>query len=208
MNPDIGPASISASEVGAQPRTSKGVLLARRSVAVSLGALVVALAAQVVVPVPFSPVPMTLQPLAVLAVGGILGGAAGLSALLLYLALGIFGLPVFAAGGSGLPHLLGVTGGYLLAFPVAAAVTGFLTGGSQATADRMDAGVVLRVLLACALGMLIIHIGGLAQLALLGSDPSLAFRVGFVPFLTGDLLKIGLAAVLILAAGSKIRSLL
>jgi biotin transport system substrate-specific component len=199
---------MTASQVGAHPRASKGVLLARRSVAISFGALVVALAAQVVVPVPFSPVPMTLQPLAVLAVGGILGGAVGLSALLLYLSLGIVGLPVFAAGGSGLPHLLGVTGGYLLAFPVAAGVTGTLAGRLTAGSSRVDAGTVLRVLLACALGMAIIHIGGVAQLALLGGDPSLAFRVGFVPFLTGDLLKIGLAAALILAAGPKIRSLL
>jgi biotin transporter BioY len=63
-------------------------------------------------------------------------------------------------------------------------------------------------LLACALGMLIIHAGGVAQLALLGGDPSLAMRVGFVPFLTGDLLKVGLAAALILAAGPRVRPLL
>jgi biotin transport system substrate-specific component len=151
---------------------------------------------------------MTLQPLAVLAVGGILGGAAGLSALLLYLSLGILGLPVFAAGGSGLARLLGPTGGYLLAFPIAAGVTGALTGRRPAGPGPVEAGAVLRILLACALGMVIIHIGGVAQLALLGGDASLAFRVGFVPFLTGDLLKIGLAAALILVVGPKIRSLL
>jgi biotin transporter BioY len=64
------------------------------------------------------------------------------------------------------------------------------------------------VLLACALGMVIIHTGGVAQLALLGGDPALAVRVGFVPFLTGDLLKVGLAAALILVAGPRVRSLL
>src|SRR4051794_7179538 len=117
----------------------------RRGVAAGLGALVVALSPQVLVPVPFSPVPMTLQPLAVLAVGGLLGPAAGLSALILYIALGALGLPVFAAGGSGLMHLLGPTGGYLLAFPVAAGVTGALTGPVPRSP--------LRVLLACALGM-------------------------------------------------------
>jgi biotin transport system substrate-specific component len=159
-------------------------------------------------PVPFSPVPMTLQPLAVLAIGGLLGVAGGLSALVLYLLLGIVGLPVFAAGGSGVWHLLGPTGGYLLAFPIAAAVTGALVGPVTASPGSVNAGAVLRVLLACALGMAIIHVGGVAQLALLGGDPALAFRVGFVPFLTGDLLKVGLAAALILAAGPKIRSLL
>ena len=107
---------------------------------------------------------------------------------------------MFAGGGSGVLHLVGPTGGYLLAFPVAAGITG-RSGWTHARSP-------LRVLLACALGMVIIHIGGVAQLALLGGDPALAFRVGFVPFFTGDLLKVGLAAALILAAGPKLRSLL
>jgi biotin transport system substrate-specific component len=163
-----------------------------------LGALAVAVAAQIVVPL--VPVPVTLQPLAVLAVGGLLGAAGGLSALLLYLFLGIIGLPVFAEGGAGALKLIGLTGGYLLAFPIAAAVTGALVGRAPSSP--------LRVLLACAGGMLIIHIGGVSQLAFLGGDPGLAFRVGFFPFLTGDLLKIGLAALIILLAGPRIRSLL
>jgi biotin transport system substrate-specific component len=172
----------------------------RGAIAAGLGALVVALSAQVLVPVPFSPVPMTLQPLAVLAVGGLLGATAGVSALLLYIALGALGLPVFAGGGSGILHLVGPTGGYLLAFPIAAGVTGALVGREPWSP--------LRVLLACVLGMVIIHVGGVAQLALLGGDPAHAMRVGFVPFLTGDLLKVGLAAALILAAGPRVRSLL
>ena len=94
--------------------------VARAAGPVALGALLVAVAAQVVVPVPFTPVPMTLQPLAVLVVGALLGAAAGASALVLYIALGALGFPVFAAGGSGVLHLIGPTGGYLLAFPVAA----------------------------------------------------------------------------------------
>jgi biotin transport system substrate-specific component len=175
-----------------------GVGTARRGLAVALGALVVAVAAQIVVPVPMSPVPMTLQPLAVLAVGGLLGARAGAGALVLYLALGMLGLPVFAAGGSGVARLLGPTGGYLLAFPLAAGVTGALVGVTPALA---------RTLLACAAGMVVIHLGGVSQLALLGGDPSLAFRVGFVPFLTGDLLKIGLAAAVVLLAGGRLRGL-
>jgi biotin transport system substrate-specific component len=143
---------------------------------------------------------MTLQPLAVLAVGGLLGPTGGVSALILYIALGALGLPVFAGGGSGFLHLVGPTGGYLLAFPVAAGVTGALAGPVSRSP--------LRVLLACAVGMVIIHVGGVAQLALLGGDPALAVRVGFVPFLTGDLLKVGLAALLILLAGPRVRSLL
>jgi biotin transport system substrate-specific component len=188
------------------PTTRAAVV--RRTLAVGLGALIVALSAQIVVPVPFSPVPMTLQPLAVLVVGGLLGGTAGLGALLLYIALGVAGLPVFAGGGSGVARLLGPTGGYLLAFPVAACLTGMLTSPVLGTTRVLGPAGVLRVLLACALGMVIIHVGGVAQLALLGGDPSLAFRMGFIPFLTGDLIKVGLAAVLILVAGPKIRSLL
>jgi biotin transport system substrate-specific component len=185
--------------VGASGVSAANARLARRTIAIGLGALIVALAAQFAVPVPFSPVPMTLQPLAVLVVGGILGPAAGVAALVVYIALGAMGFPVFAGGGSGALHLVGPTGGYLLAFPVAAGITGALVGRGPS---------VLRVLVACALGMMVIHIGGVAQLALLGGDPELAFRVGFLPFFTGDLLKIGLAALIILAVGSKLRSLL
>ena len=170
----------------------------RQGFAVAVGALIVAAAAQVVVPVPLSPVPMTLQPLAVLIVGGALGGAAGAGALALYLALGLLGLPVVAGGAAGVARLLGPTGGYLLAFPAAAALCGVLVGRAPG---------VLRALLACAAGMVVIHAGGIAQLALLGGDPALALRIGFVPFLTGDLLKVGLAAGVILALGGRLRGL-
>jgi biotin transport system substrate-specific component len=186
--------------VGTRRASPTQARIARYGIAIGIGALLVALSAQVAVPVPFSPVPMTLQPLAVLAVGGLLGAWGGIGALILYIVLGAVGLPVYAGGGAGIIHLVGPTGGYLLAFPVAAGVTGALAGRVLRSP--------LRMLLACAIGMTIIHIGGVAQLALLGGDPALAVRVGFVPFLTGDLLKVGLAAALILAAGPRVRSLL
>jgi biotin transport system substrate-specific component len=186
--------------VGARRALPEQARVGRQVIAIGLGALLVALSAQVAVPVPFSPVPMTLQPLAVLVVGGLLGATGGVGALVLYLILGALGLPVFAGGGSGPLHLVGPTGGYLLAFPVAAGITGALVTPAPHS--------VPRVLLTCALGMLIIHLGGVAQLALLGGDPALAFRVGFLPFLTGDLLKVGLAAAVILTAAPKTRSLL
>lgn len=170
----------------------------KRSLAIGIAALVVATSAQFAVPVSFSPVPMTLQPLAVLAVGGLLGPASGAAALIAYLALGMLGLPVFAAGSSGFVHVLGPTGGYLLAFPAAAAVAGHASRGN---------GGVLRTLLFCALGMAVIHLGGTAHLAMLGGDPARAIRLGFMPFLTGDLLKVGLAAAVILMAGPRVRAL-
>jgi biotin transport system substrate-specific component len=188
--------------MGASPETTGALPVsprvghARRLVGIAVGTLAVAAAAQVAVPVPLSPVPMTLQPLAVLAVGGLLGAAGGVAALVAYLSLGALGLPVFAGGSGGVLHLLGPTGGYLLAFPVAAGLTGGLIGGR---------GGVLRTLGACALGMVVIHLGGVAQLALLGGNASTAFRVGFVPFLTGDLLKVGLAAAVILGLRPRAR---
>lgn len=193
-----------ASEVSVRPvdSVSDSSLAVRRVAAVGVGAVLVAAGAQLAVPVPLSPVPMTLQPLAVLVVGGLLGPAAGSAALVLYLAAGAAGLPVFAPGGlPGAARLAGPTGGYLLAFPVAAAVAGALAKGATGSG-------VLRVLLACAVAMTVIHLGGVAQLALLGGDPSLAFRVGLIPFLTGDLLKIGLAAAVILLLGPRLRPLL
>jgi biotin transport system substrate-specific component len=172
----------------------------RRGLAVVLGAATVALAAQVAVPLPFTPVPMTLQPLAVLVVGGVLGARLGAAALVLYLALGALGFPVFTPVGlPGAARLLGPTGGYLLAYPVAAALVGWLASSTFARP-------LVRVLLACAVGMVVVHIGGSAQLAILTGDVGAATRFGLVPFLTGDLLKIGLAALVILAVGPQIRS--
>jgi biotin transport system substrate-specific component len=139
---------------------------------------------------------MTLQPLAVLVVGGLLGARLGATALVLYLALGALGLPVFTPGGlPGAARLLGPTGGYLLSYPLAAAVVGWLASSSRP----------LRLLLASAAGMVIIHLGGSAQLAILTGNAGAATRYGLVPFLTGDLLKVGIAALLILALGPAVR---
>ena len=176
--------------------------LAPRVLGVVIGAAVVALAAQVAVPLPFTVVPLTLQPLAVLVVGGLLGAAGGAAALVLYLAAGASGLPVFAGGSAGAIHLIGPTGGYLLAFPVAAAVTGRLTGLAD---GRSGGAAVGRVLLATAAGMLVIHVGGLSQLILLSGDPATAFRLGFRPFFANDLVKVGLAALLILGLRPRLR---
>ena len=164
---------------------------------IALGALVVAAAAQVTVPVPFSPVPMTLQPLAVLVVGGLLGAAGGVGRSSPTWRWGSRACPSSPAAPAGCAHLVGPTGGYLLAFPVAAGVVGALVGRWTPASFACCS--------ACALGMVVIHVGGVAQLALLGGDAALAFRVGFVPFFTGDLLKIGLAAAVILGLRPKAR---
>lgn len=162
--------------------------LLRRTVAVVAGALFVALAAQVAVPLPGTAVPLTLQGLAVLLVGGLLGPAAGAGALVLYLAAGAAGLPVFAPVGlPGFARLLGPTGGYLLAFPVAAALVGTLS----------REGRLVRSVLAAFLGMLVIHAGGIAQLTILTGDPGTALLAGGLPFLAVDLVKVALAGLII-----------
>src|SRR5256714_7319844 len=101
-------------------------LIMRRTVAVVLGAILVAGAAQVAVPLPGTPVPMTLQPLAVLLVGGLLGARLGALSMILYLAMGAAGLPGFTPAVSlvGFARLFWPTGGSLLAYPLAAHAAG------------------------------------------------------------------------------------
>ena len=164
----------------------------RRAAAVVLGALIVAAAAQVSIPLPGTPVPMTLQPMAVLLVGGLLGAPLGALSMILYLAMGAAGLPVFTPTVPlvGLARLLGPTGGYLLAYPIAAYAVGRLSdprrqpGVNEPSWVRAAVGVVA--------GLVLIHLGGLAQLAILTGNISAAARFGTLPFLLGDLLKIAL----------------
>src|SRR6266446_8932438 len=143
-------------------------LIIRRVAAVVLGALLVALAAQVAVPLPGTPVPMTLQPMAVLLVGGLLGAPLGALSMILYLAMGAAGLPVFTPSPVLLPgigRLFGQTGGYLLAYPIAAyAVGALLTPGRRPGVSRTE---WARTAVAVLAGLVLIHLGGLAQLAIL-----------------------------------------
>jgi len=164
-----------------------------RVMAVILGAVFVAAAAQVAVPLPGTPVPMTLQPLAVLLVGGLLGARLGAASMVLYLAFGIAGLPVFTPTVPlfGIARLLGPTGGYLLAYPVAAWVVGWLTDpGRKPGVSQPN---WLRVGLGAFAGLALIHLGGLAQLLILTGDLSAAARLGTLPFLLGDLGKLAIA---------------
>jgi len=170
-------------------QTDRSAVL-RRTVAVVLGAIVVAAAAQVSVPLPGTPVPMTLQPMAVLLVGGLLGARLGAFSMILYLAMGAAGLPVFTPTVPliGVARLFGPTGGYLLAYPVAAwAVGALLTPGRRPGVSPPE---WVRAGLAVLAGLVLIHLGGLAQLAILTGNLSAAARFGTVPFLVGDLLKI------------------
>jgi biotin transport system substrate-specific component len=167
-------------------------LIIRRAAAVVLGALVVAGAAQVSIPLPGTPVPMTLQPMAVLLVGGLLGAPLGAVSMILYLAMGAAGLPVFTPTVPlvGFARLLGPTGGYLLAYPLAAYAVGRLADGPP----RAERGVPTwrRVTVAVAVGLVLIHLGGLAQMAIITGNVSAAARLATWPFLLGDLLKLAI----------------
>jgi biotin transport system substrate-specific component len=153
-----------------------------------LGAsMFIALCAQIAVRVPFSPVPITGQTLAVLVVGGFLGSRRGTLSVLAYLAEGIAGFPVFAGGGSGPIWLLGPTGGYLVGFVAAAWVAGCLC---ERLWDHSVAGTLV-IMLA---GSATIYLIGLPWLGhFVGTDNALA--LGLVPFVAGDLLKVFLAAL-------------
>ena len=157
--------------------------LGTRSAAALLGVLLMSVSAHLALPVPGTPVPMTLQPLGVLLVGGALGASLGASSLALYLVLGVAGLPVFSpyGGPGGILSLIGPTGGYLLAFPLAAAAVGYVAGDGRST---------LRVAAGALSGLLLIHLGGLAQLALLAGSVKEAAVLGTWPFLLGDLAKL------------------
>src|SRR5918999_1111205 len=151
-----------------------------RSALVVVGfSLLTAAAAQVVVPLPFTPVPLTGQTFAVLLTGALLGPRLGALAMLAYLAEGALGLPFFRGGAAGVGHLAGPTAGYLFAFPAAAYVTGAL---AQRGWDRR----FLTAAAAMALGSFDILAGGWAWLALMFKGAGEAFRLGVAPFLPGD----------------------
>lgn len=174
--------------------------VARRVGATVAGAALVAVAAQVSVPLPGTPVPMTLQPLAVLIVGGLLGPSLGAASLLLYLAVGAAGAPVFTPSAvlpPGVGRLFGPTGGYLLAYPLAAYAVGRVTGNGQRLA---------RVAAAALAGLVLVHLGGLAQLMLITGSAAQAARFGTLPFLLGDLGKLLFAVLILRRSVSPVRA--
>jgi len=158
------------------------------------GSLLIAISAQVAIPVPFSPVPMTLQPLALVLVGACLGSLRGSAAASLYLLEGLSGLPVFAQGHAGVLALVGPTAGYLYAYPAATWVAGFFSERGWNRSFLTTAAAMI-----AALG--VIYLGGWSWLAgPMGMGASRAFTIGVAPFVLADLVKVGIALVLLPAA--------
>lgn len=153
------------------------------------GSVALALSAQLAFHLPFSPVPITGQTFAVLLVGALLGSVRGGMVVLLYLAEGLSGLPVFAGGGAGPVILLGPTGGYLLGFVPAVIIVGYL---AERGWDRR----FLTTLAAMTGGTAAIFVCGLTWLAILQITDSI-LTIGLWPFVPGAILKIVAAALLL-----------
>lgn len=156
-------------------------------VLVVLASALTALAAQIAIPLPWSPVPITGQTFAVLLSGAVLGARRAFLAQLLYLAEGATGLPVFAGGSAGAHVFAGPTAGYLLAFPLAAAITGFLAEHGW---DRR----FVTMFAAMLLGSLTIFGLGLVLLSRFVPGEMLLDQ-GLLPFIPGDLIKSALASL-------------
>ena len=181
-----------------QPHTLVDVLLPRQQRSWLLDAALVLLFSAFVgltaqVEIPLWPVPLTLQTLGVLFTGAVLGSRRGALALVLYLAEGAAGLPIFAGGASGVAHLLGPTGGYLAGFVVAAGVVGWL---AERGWDRRLVWTALAMLA----GNVIIYALGVAWLAVYLGVLQTAVVKGALIFVPGDLIKI-VVAVLALPGG-------
>lgn len=161
-------------------------------------AVAVAFSAQIAVPLPWTPVPVTLQPLMVILAGAVLGPRLGAIAMLAYVTVGALGAPVFSNGGGGLGWLFGPTGGYLLAAPAAAFVTGAVAGRS---------GSAGRLLLGLTMGVATMYVGGVLQLmAFTGQALSAALAAGAIPFIVGDITKIGFAFFSLIAVRTATRT--
>ncbi len=160
--------------------------LTQKAVAVVLGTIALAIASRI--EVPMLPVPITMQTFAVTMIGALYGWRLGTLTVLAWLGEAMMGLPVLASGKAGLAPFFGPTAGYLLAFPLMAALTGFLAERGW-NGKRMGLAFVSML----AGNLLCIAIGGAVLAAMIGGEKGLA--LGVTPFLLGAVLKSGLAAM-------------
>lgn len=178
-----------SSLVAAPGRSRSGASsLIQQAIACTFFALLVAVFARIAIPLPFTPVPFTLQPMAVMLTGMMLGSRAGAAALLEYLAAGALGAPVFAGGMGGFAYMAHVSSlGYLIAYPVAAYVVGRIAEDGRVAYRRM--------LIAGLAGLAVIYLGGNAYLALwLHAGALQTLLMGAAPFIVFDVVKAAIAA--------------
>ncbi len=166
---------------------------AMREVALVLGgAIVIALSAQLRIPLPFTPVPITAQTFAILLIAATYGSRRGPATVLTYLMMGLSGLPVFASAAPGLAALAGPTAGYLMGYVPASLVVGFLSERGASRSPLMTAGSM------AVASVIIFGMGSLWLSRFVGWDQVLA--AGVLPFLPGDVVKIALATIALPAA--------
>jgi biotin transport system substrate-specific component len=181
-------------------RSSKSASLLQDGLLVVGFSIFLALCAQVSFYLPITPVPVTLQTLAVLLTGAALGSRRGALAMLAYLAEGAAGLPVFAGASGGFIHLIGYTGGYLWSYPIAAFIVGLLC---EKGLDRR----FLTSALAMLPSAIAIDVFGTVWLAVvLHLDILTALQQGIFPFIRGDLLKLVVATALLPIAWMMVRA--
>lgn len=175
----------------ALPSSHRTASLTRRAVVIISATLVVALAAHLALPLPFTPVPLTLQPLAVLVIGLLLGPVEGGLAMLAYLLEGAAGLPVFSpTGPGGLLQLFGPTGGFLLAYPAVAFCSGAVVRSLKKPLPAYPA-----ALLAAMAGTVLLFLAGAGWLHhLTGLGGHALMTAAVLPFLPGEAIKIAIAA--------------
>jgi biotin transport system substrate-specific component len=153
------------------------------------GSIILALLAQLRIPVPFSPVPITGQTLGVLLLGGILGSKIGTLSVVFYIFEGFSGLPVFAGIGAGPTYLLGPTGGYLIGFIPGAFLTGYIV-------ENFGEVQFYKSFIAALMGSTAIFVFGLSWLGIQTGGTGI-FQIGFYPYLPGAMIKIVVASLLI-----------
>lgn len=160
----------------------------------SLFAALTAAGAYIQIPIPFSPVPITLQVFFILLAGSMLKSKWGSLSMIVYTLLGIAGLPVFSGGSSGIGVLFGPTGGYIIGFILAAYIIGRLSEKTEA-ADK--SGLFVNALNMIA-GVLIIYMCGFIQLMFVSKvGPAAALTLGVIPFLPGEIIKTAVAAYIV-----------
>ena len=173
--------------------TLRGALISRSTVATKIALVVggtafLALLAQITVPVPGSPVPVTGQTLGVLLLGSAYGASLGFTTFATYLLVGFLGAPVFASGAHGLARITGATGGYLVGMLIASLLTGYLAGHKW---DQRIKTVIPTMLL----GDLVIFSAGLFWLHhSIHATWATTFKFGFTPFILGEVIKIAIAS--------------
>jgi len=165
---------------------------------VFVGSLFVAALAQIRIPLPFTPIPITGQTLGVLLVGAALGSKRGAAAMSLYLAEGAIGFPFFAGGASGISIMVGATGGYLFGFIAASFIIGLLAEHGLERSIRTS-------ILPFLIGTAVIYLCGAGWLAISSLGIQKALLMGVLPFVAGDAIKIALAGFVLPMAWKLIR---